>query len=86
MESVDITWSRALKVWWSFTWRGFVLCFLAVIPLQIILFATVFTRMPHPGQKTDPAEFARMIPLFMLIWLVMMTLMFAGGLGRAERT
>jgi threonine/homoserine/homoserine lactone efflux protein len=76
MEPVEITWGRAFKVWWSFSWRGFVLCLLAMIPLQIILFATVFTHMPHPGQKADPAEFFRMMPFLMLIWLVMMGLVF----------
>jgi|HubBroStandDraft_6_1064221.scaffolds.fasta_scaffold1067101_2 threonine/homoserine/homoserine lactone efflux protein len=76
MEPVEITWGRAFKVWWSFSWRGFVLSLLAMIPLQIILFMTVFSRMPRPGQKGDPAEFAKMIPLLMLIWLVMMALVF----------
>ena len=49
MEPVDITWTRAFKVWWSYSWRAMVLTLLAVLPLQIVFFGIVFTHLPAPG-------------------------------------
>jgi hypothetical protein len=44
MTTVDITFGRAFRVWWSYAWRSLVLSLLVVIPLQIF----VVTRLaPH---------------------------------------
>lgn len=39
MTSVDITFGRALRVWWSYAWRALVLSLIVVIPMQIFSFA-----------------------------------------------
>jgi hypothetical protein len=77
MEPVDITWARAFKVWWSYSWRAMVLSLIAMVPLQILLFTTVFTHLPAAGQRVDPGQFAKYAPVFMLGWLLMMALFLA---------
>jgi hypothetical protein len=79
MDQVQLTWTRGLKVWWSYTWRTAVLTLLAMIPLQIIMFVTVFRYLPLSGQKpaADPADILRLMPFMMLLWLVIMAGMIA---------
>jgi hypothetical protein len=79
MDQVQLTWTRALKVWWSYTWRAAVLMLLAMIPLQIVMFMTVFRYLPLNGQKpaTDPTEILRLMPFMMILWLVFMAAMIA---------
>jgi heme/copper-type cytochrome/quinol oxidase subunit 2 len=77
MEPVDITYGRAFKVWWSYSWRAMVLTVMAVVPLQLLFFGLAFAYRPTPDHKVDPAEFAKYMPLFMLGWLVITALMLA---------
>ncbi|MBS0378998.1 MAG: hypothetical protein JSS29_10975 [Proteobacteria bacterium] len=70
---VDVTFVRALKVWWSFVWRGFVLGLAVMIPVEIVMFGILFSHMPTTkGQQLDPTVAARMFPVMALVWLVMM--------------
>jgi heme/copper-type cytochrome/quinol oxidase subunit 2 len=77
MEPVDITYGRAVKVWWSYSWRVMVLTLLAVLPLQILFLGIMFTHLPAPGHKVDPAEFAKYAPLFIIGWLLVMAVILA---------
>lgn len=70
MPAVQITFSRALKIWWSFAWRAGVLLF----PAMLVLDAAFFFVLPFPklGQPPDPSH----MPGFMLrifgAWIVVM--------------
>ena len=59
MQQVGLTFLRAFKVWWSYSWRAMVLSLIAMVPLQILLFTTVFTHLPAAGQRVDPGQFAK---------------------------
>ena len=50
MQQVDVTFLRAFKVWWSFTWRVVVLW----IPFEIVLVFLV-RHVFHTGPHVTPA-------------------------------
>ena len=75
MEQVHITWFRAFKVWWSFTWRAFVLLLLVMVPMEIVLFGYMRSHFPKPG--ADPAEAARMMGTMAIVWPIIMAVMIA---------
>ena len=72
MEQVEITWQRALKVWWSYSWRGFVLMLVVIIPLDIIMFSVVLSHMPKPGTTADPAETMKAFSGMAILWPISM--------------
>ena len=77
MDQVDVTWGRALKIWWSFCWRWSVLFFLVLFPLEAILMFVMFRNMPHQGQKFDPQQSMRMPSGMMIAWPVLMAVIIA---------
>jgi hypothetical protein len=70
VHTVEMTFGRALKVWWSYAWRTFVLLF----PVMMVAMPLMFVLMPHPhpGEKPDPSQIRAAMPRFFVIWLVMM--------------
>lgn len=77
MDSVEVTWVRALSVWWSFFWRGFVLSLLILIPLEGIGMFFLVNHLPVQGQRMDPQQGMRMAATMMLVWPFMMALIVA---------
>ena len=49
MEQLPITWLRALKIWWSFAWRAWVLMLLVLVPMEILLFWYMMSHFPKQG-------------------------------------
>lgn len=79
MPVVEITYSRALRIWWSFAWRACVL----LLPVMLILDIVLVLIMPLAklGQPPDPHH----IPGFMLrIFAVWATVMAANILLQAQ--
>lgn len=37
MEKLDITWKRAIKVWWALLWRGILFTLLITFPIGIVI-------------------------------------------------
>ncbi len=72
MDQVIVTWTRALKIWWSFAWRTWVLSLLIVLPLQIVFMIFIFRHLPRAGTPTDPADFMRAASGMMLAWPLLM--------------
>jgi hypothetical protein len=74
MTTVDITFARALKIWWSYVWRVAVLW----IPLGFALAFSMFLVLPHPrpGQPfpLTPAQIPGFMGRISILWLVMMAL------------
>jgi hypothetical protein len=70
MELLQQSFRRCLAIWWSFTWRAFVLW----IPVMFVVFVSMFTIMPfpEPGRPPDPALFRRMMLFMPIMWLVLM--------------
>ncbi len=66
MSTVEITFARALKIWWSYVWRSCVLMLPVMVVLDIVMFFVI--PFPQPGQP--PSE---QLPEFavrgLLIWL-----------------
>jgi hypothetical protein len=75
MEQVDITWSRALKIWWSYSWRAFVLVLLVMVPVEIVMFCYVFRQLP--GSAAHPADGGRLMAGIALAWPIVMAVLVA---------
>lgn len=75
MADIEITYGRALKVWWSYLWRAFVL----FMPASLLILPLMFWIVPFPtlGQPTpqiEPAQLPAMMGKMFLVWLVIMAL------------
>ena len=66
MEQVEVTLLRALKIWWSWAWRAWVLSMLVVVPIDIVFAAFVMGHPFKPG--ADPAEAVRALAPMMILW------------------
>jgi hypothetical protein len=75
MEPVDITWLRALKIWWSYSWRAFVLALLVMVPLEIVMFAYVLRHFP--GSGATPGNAAKMAGTMAAAWPIVMAVLIA---------
>jgi hypothetical protein len=74
MQSLDITFRRALKVWWSFTWRNIVLS----IPLWVVATLAMYRMMiwirplPTPGMPAAQAQIIHSVHTISALWPLMM--------------
>jgi hypothetical protein len=75
IEQVDLTWFRAFKIWWSFSWRAFVLLMLVMVPMEIVFAGYMMRHLLKPG--SNPAEVARMAAAMALVWPIIMAVMVA---------
>lgn len=77
MDEVEPTLGRSLKIWWSFVWRGMVLMFAIMIPLELIAVFTVFNNMHlgNGGTPPGPDDLKRIMLFFPFVWLVMVGVM-----------
>jgi hypothetical protein len=71
MEQVEITWVRALKIWWSWAWRAWVLSLLVMVPIEIIFGAFMISHMPKSGSN-DPAQVIQLMAPMMILWPILM--------------
>jgi len=76
MDQADITWLRALKIWWSFSWRAFVLMLLVMVPLEAVFFWYAMSNLPKAGG--NPADAMRMAGTMAAIWPVFMAALIYG--------
>jgi heme/copper-type cytochrome/quinol oxidase subunit 2 len=77
MEQVEITWQRALKVWWSYSWRALILIFAVMLPIEAIFMFFIVKHMPPPGQPMDPQQGMRWASTMMVLWPLLMALLIA---------
>ena len=75
MEQIDITWGRALKIWWSYAWRAFVLTLLVMVPLEIAMAAYMMSHLPKAGG--DPTQAVRMVGTMAILWPIFMAVLLA---------
>ncbi len=69
MTKIEITLPRALKIWWSFVWRAWVL----LIPLMMVFIPVMkFIQPFQAGVPMNPANMPGFMGKFFLIWYVMM--------------
>ena len=70
---MEVTFSRAFKIWWGFMWRAWIL----TMPLTALIAPIMFLVIPFPkpGEPPKPMD-ANSIPgfvgKFFLIWILMM--------------
>jgi zona occludens toxin (predicted ATPase) len=76
MGPVDITWLRALKIWWSYSWRAFVLMLLVMVPLEIVMFSYMMHHFPQRG-AASPADAMRMAGTMAAVWPIFMAALIA---------
>jgi len=58
MSQLEVTFGRAMKFWWSLTWRTWVL----MLPIMIGMNAIMISAMlPDPGQAMDPDRLGAML-------------------------
>jgi hypothetical protein len=79
MDTTSVTYGQALRIWWSYLWRLFVL----VIPVMIITMIVVLIIMPFPNPgETPPVVRPDQIPGMMakmtVLWIFMMALNILG--------
>jgi hypothetical protein len=69
MQSVELTLGRAFKVWWSYSWRAFVLALLVVVPLEIVMFWYMMSHLPKQGANPAgaPGTLAAAWPIVMVV-------------------
>ncbi len=77
MDNVEVTWVRALSIWWSFCWRAIVLSCLILFPLEGIAMFFIISHMPQPGQRLDPEQSMRLVSTMMIVWPFMIALVVA---------
>jgi hypothetical protein len=73
MDAIEMTFMRAMKVWWSFVWRGIVLW----LPVGLVMAAYMFWIMPfpkHPG-PLSPDQAKIMMGRMFIVWVVMVVAM-----------
>ena len=70
---VKITFTKALKVWWSYIWRSMVVMFPALPIVPIFMFATGLMPIPKPGMPpVNLADIPGFFSKMAVIWVVMM--------------
>lgn len=69
MTTIDITFSRAFHVWWSFAWRALVLSPILIVPIQICVFTWIVPhlRAAGLGHVTGRAPIREVLEL---LWVV----------------
>jgi hypothetical protein len=75
MEQIQVTLVRALKIWWSWAWRAWVLSLLVMVPVEIIFGTWVVTHASKAAN--DPAAATRLIAPFMILWPILMVAVIA---------
>jgi O-antigen/teichoic acid export membrane protein len=73
VNGTDVTFGRALKIWWSYVWRAVVL----MMPVMIIaiFLAALIVPFPKAGQPTPmlrPDQIPGMASKMFGVWLFMM--------------
>jgi hypothetical protein len=69
MKPVEITFTRAFKILWSFIWRGYLL----MLPVMIVMMPLMFWLIPMPkkGESVPPTPPQFSGAKFFMIWLFM---------------
>jgi hypothetical protein len=75
VNAIEITLEMAVKVWWSYVWRAFVL----LVPVMIVAMILMFSIFPfptpgHAGAPLQPAQIPALMRKLSLVWLFMMSL------------
>src|ERR1700722_6079493 len=71
MEETDLTFGRAFKVWWSYTWRVMVLSLPVLLAMAFLM--KLALPFPKPGEpQMRPDQMQGFIPKFFLMWAIMM--------------
>jgi hypothetical protein len=74
MATIEVTFGRALKIWWSFLWRATVLM-IPVMVVAMIISIAIFP-FPKPGQPAatlQPDQLPAMMGKAFFLWLFMMS-------------
>ncbi|MDA0782512.1 MAG: hypothetical protein O2970_10345 [Proteobacteria bacterium] len=65
MEKVEVTWPLAIKIWWSYTWRVFLLSFIAGFVAAIpIGFIGALVNIPQEKTQVISGVIGLIIGLF----------------------
>ncbi|HUL47559.1 MAG TPA: hypothetical protein VLV25_10715 [Steroidobacteraceae bacterium] len=69
-STVDITFNRAFRVWWSYAWRGMVLSPVVIVPVQIFVIAWIIPhlRAAGVGETTGRARLRELLELLWFVW------------------
>jgi hypothetical protein len=78
VDGTDVTFGRALKIWWSFVWRAILL----MIPIMIVSMVVMVSIFPFPKQGQPapvlrPDQIAGMTGKMFGLWLFMMVFQIA---------
>ena len=69
MATIEVSFGRALKIWWSFLWRATVLM-TPVMAVAVIL-SMALLPIPKPGQPPgmlQPGQFPGMVGKAFFLW------------------
>jgi hypothetical protein len=79
MDITSVTYGQALRIWWSYLWRVFVL----LVPVMVITMIALLIIMPfpkpgEPPQAMRPDQIPGMLAKMTVLWIFMMTLNILG--------
>ena len=70
MNEMTITFGRALKIWWSLMWRGFVLMIPVSIALVIVGYSMFPTGTLLRAASFSPLEMMAVLGRMSLLWTI----------------
>ena len=82
MSATDVTFGRALKIWWSFVWRATVLMLPVMIVAMVIAVSILpFPKARQPAPVLRPDQIPGMTGEMFGLWLFMMVFYIAAGVN-----
>ena len=71
MEIVEVTWGRALKVWWTFMWKGMAFALLASIGVGLVFgFIGAILGLPQGAVMLFNALVGLLVGCFVGVWVI----------------
>ena len=70
MNGTDVTFGRALKIWWSYVWRAILL----MLPVMVVAMLIIVAILPLPkaGEVPRPDQIPGLASKMFGLWLFMM--------------
>ncbi len=74
MDTLEPTFGRSFKVWWSLAWRGFLMTLAIVVPTELALGALLFPFLPDlsSGQLPEAGRLGHALSAMALAWPIVM--------------
>jgi hypothetical protein len=74
MDTIDVTYGKATKIWWSYCWRACILMLPVMLLVSVVAFAML--PFPKPGQTAvfAPEDMPSLAGKMGIVWIFLMAL------------